>query len=43
MRIVIWHPSRGAIISSKLSGGLRCAATTGYYLQALRANTHWRL
>jgi len=32
-----WHPSRVRIISLLLTGGLRCAPTTGYYLTALQA------
>jgi len=34
-RVGLWHPFRGAIISGHRSGGLRCAATSGYHLAPL--------
>ena len=33
-----WHPSRVRTTWALLSGGLRYAATTGYYLTALQAD-----
>jgi hypothetical protein len=35
----IWHPFQGASERILLSGGLRYAATTGYFLTALQAGT----
>jgi hypothetical protein len=37
MLISLWHPFRVEYSFSTLSGGLRYASTTGYYLPALRA------
>ena len=33
----VWHPAGVQTKCSLLSGGLRCASTTGYYLAALQA------